>query len=243
MLRAALGDDLNTGLWVGSVRVEKVNRPGRTGGSWDPDALLPAANPFTMRLLVHVDTNGQARLLQRVLAVWNPNGAVVTNQVTGQVTTNGHYVLLADESQVSASLASQPQSRVYRLSSVTFPLMAPQPMGGGFGGTASLTCTVNLPYDDPVNPFVHAYAPLHDNLQMQNGVKSKLADGEESYGISRDITLEFVDQDPDNPGNPRWGIDEAGGNYREITTGLYQPIQAQGRFRLQRLCRIGHLEP
>ena len=76
-LPAAQADDPSTGLWVGSVVVEKVNRPGTPGSGWDPEALLPAANPFTFRLLVHVDTNGQARLLQRVLAVWNPLESLV----------------------------------------------------------------------------------------------------------------------------------------------------------------------
>jgi len=238
----AWADDAHTGLWVGTVAVEKVNRPGKPGGSWDPEALLPAANPFTFRFLAHVDTNGQARLLQRVLAAWNPRGDVVTNQVTGQVTTNGYYALLTVESQAASYTASQPSSKVYRISSVNFPLMGPQDMTGVFGGTNSLTFTVNLPYDDPVNPFVHVYAPLHDNSVMQNSVKTKLPEGEESYSLSRGLTFNFVAQDPDSPPNPRWGISEVGGEYRELVTGLYQAIRVQGRFRLQRFTTIGRLE-
>jgi hypothetical protein len=239
-LRAA---DTFAGLWVGQALAEKVSRPGQAASGGAADEPLPAANPFAFRLLVHVDTNGQARLLQRALTVWNPKGAVVTNSVTGRVTTNGFHVLLADESQAPAYLKDQPQSKVYRVSSVNFPLMAPQPMAGAFGGSGTLSCTVSLPYDDPVNPFVHVYAPLHDNFRVQNGVKTKLPGGEESPSVSRDLSLKFAAQDPANPANPQWGVEEVGGDYTEIVEGLYRPIQVQGRFRLERLTTIGRLEP
>lgn len=166
---APAADNPNAGLWVGSVVVEKVNRAGKTGGSWDPDVLLPAANPFAFRLLVHVDTNGQARLLQRVLTVCNPNGEIVTNAVTGQSTTNGFYVLLADESQVQAYIESARQSKVYRVSSVNFPIMSPQPMAGAFGGTGFLACTVPLPYDDAVNPLVALIRRFRTSGPMLHG--------------------------------------------------------------------------
>lgn len=242
-LPASGADDPHTGLWVGNAVVEKVNRPGKPGGSWDPDALLPASNPFTFRVLVHVSTNGQVRLLQRVLTVWNPKGEVVTNAITGQVTTNGYYVLLADESQVGPYLADQPDSKVYRISSANLPVMAPQILNGTFGGSGSLSGTVNLPFDDPVNPFVHRYAPLHDNRRVRGGDSVALSDGEESYTIGRDLIFQFAAADPDAPGNPRWGTSEVGGDFQETVTGLYQPIKAQGRFRLERLNRIGRLEP
>lgn len=232
----------HAGLWAGTVVIERVNRAGKTGGAWDPNELLSVASPFAFRLLLHVDTNGQARLLQRVLTVWDPKGSVVTNSTTGGTTTNGCYVLLSDESQVSPYLASHPDSKVYRVSSVNLPLMAPQPMAGGFGGSNSLVCTVALAYDDPVNPFVHGYAPLHDNLRVTNGEKIKRPAGEESYDVTRNLTLVFAEKDPDNPNNPRWDVAQAGGEYRETVEGLYQFIRVQGRFRLDRISTRGQLE-
>lgn len=234
----------NTGLWVGSAVVDQVNQPAIA-----PGTLMPAAKSFPYRLILHVDTNNTTRLLQRVVAVLTPTGGLVTNAVTGVVTTNGTTMLLSDESLVPAQLQTYPNATVRRISSVNFLLMAPQVMNGQFGSTGQLTCTLQVPYDDPVSPFVHAYAPLHDNLQVQNGVTTKLPEGVESFSVTRNLTLVFSAQDPVTPGNPNWGISEIGGTLQEVLGGLYQPlfngaaqsIQVSGSFRLQKVSDNGTL--
>ncbi len=238
----ALAADANSGLWVGDVVVGRVNRPGPDSAAWDTTTNLPAANSFGYRVIIHVDTNGQARLLQRVLLAYTHNDAQVTNAITGQVTTNGAYRLLTDESTAATVRQSDPQAQVTRISSANFPLFSPQVLNGQFGGSNTLNGTVTIPYDDPVNPFVHAYAPLHDNYRVQNTLKTKLPDGVESFTIVRNLVFQFAAQDPSNPANPRWGVDQNGGEFRETIEGLYRPVQVQGRFRLQRLTTIGELD-
>ena len=242
MAALAVADNSSTGLWVGNVVVEKINRPGAASAAWDTTTNLPAANPFGFRVIIHVDAEGQARLVQRMLLVYSRNGVQVTNLLTGEVTTNGTYRLLSDESQVAAHRQSDPQATVTRVSSVNFPLMAPQILNGQFGTGGSLNGTVAIPYDDPGNPFVHVYAPLHNNREMQNGVSNQLPPGIQSFDITRSLTFQFATQDPSTPTNPKWGIDENGGDFRETIEGLYRPIQVQGRFRMQRLTTIGQLE-
>jgi hypothetical protein len=158
------------------------------------------------------------------------------------VTTNGTYRLLSDESLVAGVRKTDPQAEITRLSSVNFPLMAPQTLDGQFGPGQTLVGTVTVPYDDPVNPFVHVYAPLHDNLRIQNAVTNKLLNGVESFTVTRSLTFQFATQDPSNATNPRWGVDENGGDFRETVEGLYRPVQVQGRFRVQRLTTIGQLD-
>lgn len=232
----------STGLWVGDVVIGLVNRPGPASAAWDTTTNLPAANPFYIRAIIHVDTNGQARLLQRVLLAYSRDAGLVTNAITGQVTTNGAYRLLSDESLVPAVRQTDPQAEITRLSSVNFPLMSPQVLNGQIGPGQTLVGTITIPYDDPINPFVHVYAPMHDNLRIQNAVTNKLLDGVESYTITRSLTFEFDQQSPEMPTSPRWGVDENGGSFRETIEGLYRPVQVQGRFRVRRLTTIGQLD-
>lgn len=241
MTSLALAGDTNTGLWVGDVVVQRINRPGPDSAAWDTTTNLPAANPFGFRVIIHVDATNQARLVQRVLLTYRRDGTLATNAITGQVMTNGTYALLSDESLVPEVKKLDPEAEVTRISSVNFPVVAPVALTGQLGIGGTLSGTVMIPYDDPSNPFVHAFAPQHDNFKVQNGAKIKLPAGVESFDITRNLTFQFAAQDPSNPTNPKWGIDENGGDFSETIYGLYRPIQVQGWFRLQRLTTIGQL--
>jgi hypothetical protein len=129
---------------------------------------------MSYRLLLHVDAQGQARLLQRVLLAW---------QGTNTTDTNRQYALYSDESKVPASA-----SEVYRLSSVAFPLIAPVSLAGELG--YALFGRVDLGYDDPVNPFKHAYHPDHDNLDERFST-NRLPAGVESFQVARDLVFNF----------------------------------------------------
>ena len=120
-------------------------------------------------------------------------------------------------------------TKVFRISSVNLPVMDPLPLNGQFGGTNQLSGTVNVAYDDPTSPFVHTFAPMHDNQQTRNGVTTKLPEGEESWTLVRDFNLRFASEDPDDPANPAWGASEAGGEFRETLDGLFRPIHLQGK--------------
>jgi hypothetical protein len=146
------------GLWVGNAVVNQVSQPA----SGNPTNPLPTASEFQFRLLIHIDQNERARLLQRVLQMWKdgtykPDPADPTKKV---VDVPGRYVLLTDE-QLAAHYTGatlrdgQPVGR--RWSTTAFGFREPILMDGVFGESgAALSCTTTLDYDDPLNPFKHS---------------------------------------------------------------------------------------
>src|SRR5688572_935239 len=124
---------LRAGLWVGSAVISKVNQPARVSG---PNTPRPTASEFQFRLLVHVDNNGQARLLQKVIQMWK-NGTFTTDSNGLQVVdAPGRYVLVTDDRLLpnftGATLRDgEPVGR--RLSSAAFGFRSPIPMSGEFG--------------------------------------------------------------------------------------------------------------
>ena len=69
---AAASSQIRAGLWIGSATITNVSQP-----AVDPNMPVPTASAFQFRLIIHVDENGQARLLQKVIQMWK-NG--VTNE-------------------------------------------------------------------------------------------------------------------------------------------------------------------
>jgi hypothetical protein len=234
-----------TGLWVGSVAVTHVNRAQTQAGVsniWDHTEPVPVVRPYVFRTIIHLDSLGNAHLLQRVLSAWIPDGEIV---ITGEgIQTNGIHELYTDEQYAGQSLTAHPAARISRISSVNLPLMDPVPLAGIFGGTNVLDCTVELPFDDPVNPFVHRYHPMHDNLEYDNdGSASPLGEGAESSTINRAMQFAFDETDPEHgAGNPRWGVSELGGTFTETVSGLNKTIYVEGQFRLEKISDCGVLK-
>jgi hypothetical protein len=195
-LARALTDGLpvyhpNQGLWVGQVSIDRVSRssPGADAAaskdlpppaSTDLPVPLPVASPLGYRVLVHVDETGQGRLLQRVVLASRTDG------------TNDQIRLYQDEARVPGDAKT-----LSRISSTAFPLMAPLPLTGAFA--QALEAQVALDYDDPVNPFKHAYHPDHDNLVDGSGT-NKLAAGAESFSVTRDVRFDFRVAHPTDDG-------------------------------------------
>jgi hypothetical protein len=93
---------------------------------------------------------------------------------------------------------------------------------------------VGLDYDHPLNPFKHIYHPDHNNLDER--FEQKLAEGKESFSVTRSLSLEFTATDPAGLNPPGWGETELGGTYRETITGVHRSaIQVSGNFRLVRV--------
>jgi hypothetical protein len=218
------------GLWVGPAVITAVNQPYPTAPvtnmPWDVSTPTNAGSVFPMRLILHVDSNGYARLLQRAILVGLPTNVPVNRSDVvggGAILTNRlvHYQLYADESRVPASATGA----VYRISSTAFPVMSP----ALFSGWPRVEGEVVLRADDPVNPFVHVYHPDHN---VSNN----------AMAVTRRISLTFLDSDPEGGSNPAWKVDEWGGVYEETITGLHQnPLYLKGLFRLQRSSREGQL--
>lgn len=211
------------GLWVGTVTVDKVSNAQMA-------STTPVATeyPFRMRLIVHVDQSGKATLLKDVLQMWQ----------NGTGTTPGRFVLLTKDSLVplyqGASLRDgTPVAR--RLTTIGFDFDGSAndnqlAFTGTFGGTGSLTTTIDIPRDFPTNPFRHKFHPDHNN-----------SDPAATFDIRRVVTLTFSATDPAGAAAPGYGDSIVGGTYAEKLTkttptnlGLHKnDIYVAGTFRLQ----------
>lgn len=242
---------LRAGLWVGSAAINKVNQPGSTSA---PNVPLPAATEFQFRLLIHVDNNGQARLLQKVIQMWK-DGTFTTDTNGFQVVDEpGRYVLVTDERFIpnfsgAALRDGEPVGR--RVSSAAFGFRMPVPMTGEFGSTnGQLRCSVGLDYNDELNPFKHRFHPDHNNLDdsappQPLPVRTNLHGlryTAECPAVNRDITLQFTAGDPEKLTLAGFGDNQLAGIYRETLTGLHKDaLQIEGVFRLNQASRIGVL--
>ncbi|MBN2508592.1 MAG: hypothetical protein JXQ71_18100 [Verrucomicrobia bacterium] len=219
MVGALEAHDDNEGLWVGLATVGQVNAPAYT------NSLLNTPAPISFRLLVHVDGYAQARLLQQVVLAWD-------NTLTNAPHTNGTYALWAGEPGPPADATD-----LSRISSVAFPVMPPLLLDGVF--TNVLSGTIELGCDDPTNPFLHRYHPMHDNLDWSYQAHTNAV---ETRTNSRALILAF---NPITNGcaNPYYGADLVSGTYHETMSGLRaQPIVMEGTFSLRRISRINQLQ-
>jgi hypothetical protein len=223
------------GLWVGTVVLAQVNRAKTLSSAepeWGSDNLFTAPHTFQFRLLVHVDEDGNANLLKQAFtAMEDPS--------------DDKTYLLADRETAIAFRGEYPNGTIRRTSSANFPFMAPQPLTGGtfMVPENTISATFTQEYDDKTNPFVHAFHPQHDNVEFNNQKPSKLGDGDEgrgeyeSWGVTREVSLTFVAEDPVGE-NVEWNRTVTGGIYEETVTGLTgqgKPIITRGAFRLTKV--------
>ena len=223
------------GLWVGTVSLVGVNRVEQISDSentWDSNKIEPVSQPFEFRLLVHVDNSGKARLLKEAFIA---TGRAADSQAT----------ILTSRDAAKNWRNAHPSDKIRRISSANFPNFG-APIGftgSGFAHGGTMTANVLQPYDDKVNPFVHAYHPQHDNVRFRNKVmiKHQAADevdgtgSFESWAVNRKITLTFANADPTG-GNYDWNRTVTGGTYREDVTSLTKtPIHVEGAFRLNKV--------
>lgn len=249
----------HAGLWVGTVTVDQVSQPTQVA---DRLRLQPASGEFPFRIILHVDNSGVVRLLQQVTFM-----SKTENDET-------RIVLVTDDARIpefdgvferDGALVGQ------RISTAVFPFFTvpgepastlPQEPGGTFedgdaNSTETLQFLVNLPYDDPMNPFVHQFHPGHDNLDPNfEPWGPEIIDGKESWTIDRLITLTFTPGEPGIPpgtSSPDWRATRVGGVYREEIAGMYRtdwnrpggaivtPIVVGGRFELTQVSTVGVL--
>lgn len=225
------------GLWVGDVWVTGVNRAriGSFATNWDTSVVSPVTRPFQFRIIMEVSSNRTARLLQQAFIAWKPS-AIQSVPGMDKSYIAGTNVILHTMDEAIAFLAAHTNGQVSRVSAINFPFMDPQPLSGTFGTTN--TGSFLMPYNDPVNPFVHVYSPDHDNKEYHNSVAANVAAGIESYNITRAMSFQFSATDSLGNKPPDWGISEWGGTYSETVSGLLTPgavIKAEGIFTLQRI--------
>ncbi len=232
------GAELSAGLWVGTVTLTNVNEVN----SSQPSRLTPTRSGFDMRVIVHVDGNGNPFLLKEVIQMWQ-NGTT-TNDAQGRAVTEkpGRYVLLTDDSLLPLYRGASLRDGVSvgrRISTVDYDFAGGSSnvlaMTGSFGIGNTARATLVLEPDAPTNPFKHKYHPDHDNLDATfTSFKA------EAYRITRQVELQFTAQPPSALESAsaaiEYGYSVLGGVYRETVSGLHRSnIVTSGTFRLTRV--------
>ena len=204
------------GLWVGQVDVSSVTStvagsPGST-----------TARSFPLRVLIHVDSAGVARLLSQAFV-----GTLASaGNLTGVCTKES--ALLAEE-----------KADALRLVSSQMPLDRAIAGTGAFAVGSTLGHVVTIAHDDPANPFVHQYHPDHDNRDAR---LAPLAAGVESYALKRTLAFTFTSTPPDGSSITGWGTTIYGGTYSETIEGLHKnPLSVGGTFAFRRVSEIAEI--
>lgn len=206
-----------TGLWVGDITLSAVG--SKVPGS--PGETTP--EPLKLRTLLHVATGGTARLLSQVFL--------------GQLAVAPNDVGLCT---LESLLKQDAKAQAQRLVAAHMPLDQVITGSGTVVVPGSLSCTINVPYNDPTNPFVHQYHPDHDNKDARF---QAVGAGVESYTVTRTCTFTFTASPPaGSTVTSGWGSSVLGGTYREIISGIHKDtITVSGIFELQRASEIGTL--
>jgi len=234
-------DNSRAGLWVGTAVVNMVSETGNPDDLTTPTA---TGSDFRFRLIVHMDADGNANLLQQCVLMQVADDAE-EGENDGQDADGqpSRFVLLTDDSLIpeyeGVSLRDG-ETVGRRISSPAFSFAEPVPMEGTFETRLVLAEPIVLDYDDPLNPFVHRYHPDHDN--MDDRYEILLDEGKESFTVTRMITLDFLEDDPEGFELPDWGYDLIGGDYYETVSGVHQKdIHVKGHFRLNRVVDVALL--
>lgn len=208
----------HAGLWIGDITVDRVASlaPGATGTG-------AVARPFPLRVLLHVDDSGQARLLSQVFI--------------GKLASAPEEIGLAT---VESALLASAKADAARIVAAHLPLDTALASGSGSVGLdTTLVRTVVLPFDDATNPFVHQYHPDHDNRDARGGL---LAASVESPAVTRACTFAFSATPVGDTGSLGWGSTVLGGAYSETVTGLHKnPIILSGTFVIRRVSETGSI--
>lgn len=191
-----------------------------------PQSGTATASHFKLRTLIHLSDDGVASLLPQVF--------------TGQLAVAPHDVGICTR---EGALKQDSLAGAQRYSAAHLPL--DQPITSGSGSVAIgdvLTRIITVPFDDPTNPFVHAYHPDHDNKDARG---APLAAGVEAPNITRTCKFTFTAQPPAGSSSAiGWGSSVIGGTYEETMTGIYKdPLVLSGTFELRRVSEIGTLTP
>jgi hypothetical protein len=212
----------NAGLWVGHAVVDRVQQVTQAATS-TPQSVSSEAR---LRMIVHVDLAGQARLLREAIVMWIDG----LSDESGTITEAGRFIVFADGPAIATwktqntGLAprlkglSEKAGKLggQRMSSAGFSFVGSRIFSGAqaFGNGAATVTIQALPDGaDGLNPFRHRYHPDHA----------------EGLDYSRTITLAMA---LSSNGQPETVLR---GSYAESISGLHRsPIAVSGSFSLSR---------
>ena len=209
------------GLWVGDVAVTNVESKavGFTGTA--------TKSPYPLRVLLHVDDAGTARVLSQVFL----GRLAPAPYAPGIATKEAH--LKADE-----------KANAQRFVATHLPL--DQVLATGTGSVAlgqTLVRTVEILANAPTNPYVHTYHPDHDNKDSRFALLPTTSAGTlESPTIGRTLSFTFSPTPLPTSSPLGWGSTVLGGTYAETITGVHKdPLTVSGTFELRRVSELGSI--
>jgi hypothetical protein len=209
------------GLWVGDVAVTNVESKavGFTGTA--------TKSPYPLRVLLHVDDAGTARVLSQVFL----GRLAPAPYAPGIATKEAH--LKADE-----------KANAQRFVATHLPL--DEVLATGTGSVAlgqTLVRSVTIPHNAPTNPYVHTYHPDHDNKDSRFALLTTTSAGTlESPTIGRTLSFTFSPTPLPTSSPLGWGSTVLGGTYAETITGVHKdPLTVSGTFELRRVSELGSI--
>ena len=219
------------GLWIGEIALTQV--------TWIDDTNsipVKAGGTLKMSVMMHVDTNGTCRLLQRVAAGMD---------------TNGTARLFKELANVPAEIEA-PKRFSTVMMSVDTPVVAAAG-GSAFGDEADFTWTIAPTARD--NPFRHAWHPDHDGKKADYQGEAPSGDDFANYAspikpelwsISNRLFFSWHEQGiHSQPINFEYNASETtSGVVTWEVTGLIanKPIKSEGTFTLKRAVKAAELE-
>jgi len=215
------------GLWIGEA---EVGGDGTAGGVESKVAGYPGtktARTFPLRYILHVADDGTTRLLSQAFM--------------GKLTLPANPIGICTK---EVGLLAAEKKNATRVAAAHLPLDQVITTGEpGGAATVALGSTLKrnivIPFNDPVNPFVHQYHPDHNNKDPR---LAALPAGKESFDITRKISFAFTAAPPAGVSSLGWGTTVIGGNYTEVITGIHkQDITVTGTFVLRRASDIGSI--
>ena len=220
-----------TGLWIGEIALTQV--------TWIDDTNsipVKAGGTLKMSVMMHVDTNGTCRLLQRVAAGMD---------------TNGTARLFKELANVPAEIEA-PKRFSTVMMSVDTPVVAAAG-GSASGAEAAFTWTIAPTARD--NPFRHAWHPDHDGKKADYQGEAPSGDDFANYAspikpelwsISNRLFFSWHEQGiHSQPINFEYNASETtSGVVIWEVTGLIanKPIKSEGTFTLKRAVKAAELE-
>ena len=220
-----------TGLWIGEIALTQVS-----GLNDETPTPVKAGGQLKMSVMMHVDTNGTCRLLQRVAAGMD---------------TNGTARLFKELANVPAEIEA-PKRFSTVMMSVDTPVVAAAG-GSAFGDEADFTWTIAPTARD--NPFRHAWHPDHDGKKADYQGEAPSGDDFANYAspikpelwsISNRLFFSWHEQGiHSQPINFEYNASETtSGVVTWEVTGLIanKPIKSEGTFTLKRAVKAAELE-
>jgi hypothetical protein len=213
-------DTSSKGLWIGNITLTQVNEVQKALNGVS-NTETPTADAASIRVLLHVDAAGRARLLKDVVIMQ-------TYTIPNDTTSVKRVVLVTDPTRIhqfQGVVARGGKLVGIRHGSVAFDFPRNElALVGGVGKGVACAGTIQLDPQAATNPFRHRYHPDHRS----------------GYAIGRQFSFKFdgASTDPLTEG-PNYGVQRLTGTYQETVTGLHKiALRVAGVVTLDRVSSV-----